>query len=282
MFKKTQLAILISCVSASSYAYLISSDLKIVNNTNIPMTVFVTEQPKPNGGKNELQGDVKNIPLPAYGFVDVTNPKGVKLNNGRPWGGVGLWKLDSAVITVRGETDHKIYLQGRLNYYIDDFSGRMQPDQYSFLDSIFIASGLKQQPTYTCGSSTSFYPTFDNQITIGYKGGSTTVGELPDLTKNEFPQVVTCNGLNYSNLEAGGSNVYQTYRPHCFDGSKATFNYQYQKDNTENKITTYVYSLSGKNYSVTVDEADNHNAALVQQKFDKKLGNGFCKSRTFN
>ena len=66
MFKKIPLALFISCISASSYAYMIGSNFTVENKTDVPM-VLAVEQP------NGQDGVTQQIPAHKITQVYLTN-----------------------------------------------------------------------------------------------------------------------------------------------------------------------------------------------------------------
>src|SRR5262245_47243890 len=101
MFKKIPLALLISCISASSYAYFIKSNFQIENNTNIPMKVVMDQ---PNGQPT--------LEISVYPH-DTTN---VLIENGDHGG--ALYQASEAPFKIMSADKSKQYGQGRVAYQV--------------------------------------------------------------------------------------------------------------------------------------------------------------------
>ena len=156
MLKKIHLALLISCISSSSFAYQVKAYLTIDNRTAVPMQIIVQQ---PNG-----QADItQDIPaLQATRVTKSQNDFGDPLENNMSY--VLSLNQSHAFITIKGiaANKDKTYLQGRITYY----AGGGASSKYSFLDDIFAAEGLSFKPKYTCRSAEKSDHVFDNQIVI--------------------------------------------------------------------------------------------------------------------
>ena len=260
MFKKTQLAILVCCVSASSYAYRINSDLIVDNKTGKALQVEIS-----NVTDEKIDQTQQILPGSQTHF---------KTNNGQVDNGL-TGKLDTAIITIKGLEDQKIYLQARLNYYV---GAAKIWEKYSFIDAITKADGVKATPSYTCVSKNYSDPTFNNGIVIEETSGK----GITATAKKDFPYVVTCMGLKSSEL-LGDNNgkPYQDYYPVCFNENfkenKSKF-MQSNEDQTNPDKTVFAYAnAEGKAYSVIV-EAANLGTETLQTALDNEAGYKFCNS----
>lgn len=189
MFKKIQLAFLICCTSASSYAYVIGVNFTVENKTGVPM-VLIMQQPN---GQKEL---TKPIPAHQISHVYIENGDYTGL----------LYQMSTAPLKIMGANDHKVYLQARVAYYV----GASVWNKYSFLNAISAAPGLNVDSGYTCKNGGSSR-VFENKIVIDGKPGS-------ELQVKEFPAEVSCQGLKSSSMDDRRS-----YFPVCFDEDKATY-----------------------------------------------------------
>lgn len=186
MFKKIPAIVFISCISASSYAYTILSNLTIENKTNIPMEMIVH---MPDG-----------------------NPKSIKIlpNNKRNLDlSIDGWKLYTtynAPFTIKSDNaENKLYAQGRVDYYVHAWPTQ----KYNFFDSISTAEGVSIDSTYSCFVDNK---TFQNKIVINGTPNNAMVAK-------EFTPETHCRGLKSSTL----SDNHQQYTPICTNGKTATF-----------------------------------------------------------
>jgi hypothetical protein len=186
MLKKIPAIVFISCISASSYAYEITSNLTIENKTNTPMEMTIT---MPDGKPKT----VKILPS-ATSKLDLTI------------GGWQLYKTYNAPFTIKSDNaDQKLYAQGRVDYYVHAWPTQ----QYNFLDSISTAEGVSIDSTYGCFVKNS---NFENKIVINGTPNN-------PLQAKAFSSETHCRGLKSSTF----SDDHQRYTPTCTNGKTATF-----------------------------------------------------------
>jgi hypothetical protein len=205
MFKKTYIALLISCISASSYAYEIKSNLTVENKTNISMVVNV---------------EIPNIKTASYSIPPYTTGKLDLSING--W---ELYKYYPANLTIKSnDVHHKLYVQGRVNYYV----GAWPTVQYNSLDALSAADGLTIDSTYSCFPSSS---TFENKIVIVGAPGS-------PLNPAAMPIEMHCQGFKSSVLQS--DHIY--YTPTCSDGKKSAFFWKILEKDDGKGVTNFMYT----------------------------------------
>src|SRR5437868_3420632 len=141
MFKKIAIALFISSISVSSYAYLIGSNLTIENKTNIPMEINV----------DAAEGKITKLISPHAMITLNLNVNGWKLYHSTT--------APFTITSVPLHSDSSVYVEGRVAYYVYDWPSH----QYSFLDSLSVASGITIEPSYSCAVSDN---TFENKIVI--------------------------------------------------------------------------------------------------------------------
>lgn len=255
MFKKNLLALCIVCTSVSSYAYVIGANLTVENKTDTAMLLSIYN---PNGQDKSFQY------IPAHWTMQIY------LENGdhSRW----LYQMSTAPFKLTGAEDGKLYMQGRVAYYV---GGLGVMTEYSFLDSISAASGLKVDATYMCNSG-SANTVYENKIVITGKPDN-------ELQVTEFPNDVTCQGLKSSSMEKYGKKYY----PVCFNGDRTTYVLKDMNSSCDKGcITEYIYSdyylneLGGGEIRIkfhTVSAKDVDDVAL-QAELDKKASRLFCNT----
>lgn len=196
MFKKIQLGLLISCISVSSYAYVVETNFTIENKTDLTMLIDLT---LPNGD-NRLE------------FVYAHQTRVMALDNGDHSG--LLYQTATAPFKIYAQThiagEDSTYVlsgQGRIAFYV----GASLGNKYSFLNAVTAADGLTVEPTYSCRNG-GYGTTFDNKIVIDGKPGN-------ELKVTAFPNEVMCKGVKSSGLREN----HQYYTANCFDGTGSVF-----------------------------------------------------------
>lgn len=228
MFKKIQLGLLISCISVSSYAYVIGTNFTIENKTATPM-VMVVEQP--NGQANNI------VHIPAH------ETSKVYLQNGDNSG--LLYQTSSAPFKIRDtDTNGKVLVQGRMVYYV----GGSLLGKYSFLNAVTAADNLTADPVYSCKNG-GYDKIFENKLVIDGTADK-------ELKVKRFPSDYSCQGLKSSTW----NDATKQYIPICFDGSTSVFT-KGTKDYTDG----VGYTNGSEHYFVNVQQTlpmqgifDNH------------------------
>jgi len=185
MFKKFLFASLISCISITSFAYVIDTNLTIENKTDVPLMLEVEQ---PNGQP------ATGISIPAHASNKIN------LSNGDSSG--LLYQKSSAPFNIKA--NDKVIVHGRVVYYV----GASLANKYSFLNAITASNGISVDPTYTCKNG-GYGKTFKNKMVIS--GTSDTALEI-----KRFPSDLSCQGLKSSTYDG-------RYTPTCFDGSSSLF-----------------------------------------------------------
>jgi hypothetical protein len=205
VFKKTYIALFISCLSASSYAYQINSTLFIENKTDKALELKV--------GTVDRQIEIFSIAPHLSRKVDMS---------------IGGWELykyyPSAPFTISDAADHKLYVQGRVNYYV----GPWPTKQYNSLDALSAATGLTLDPTYSCLPSDS---SFENKIVIT----GTPQGELQAAPMSSE---LHCQGFRSSSIR----DSHQYYTPVCSDGKTSAIFWKIVEQDNGYGLTNFVYS----------------------------------------
>jgi hypothetical protein len=252
MFKKIPLAIFISCISASSFAYQIGTNLTVENNTDVPMLLSV-ELPKGQAGMTQ------QIPAHKISQIYMTNGDHTGLLN----------QTSTAPFKITGAEDQKMYVQGRVVYYV----GRTVWNKYIFLNSISVADGLQVDPVYTCKNGGNGN-VFENKLVIDGVPGK-------ELVATEFPIEKVCQGLKSSTLDQSAVN----YAPVCFDGEKITYvqkdvSSHYDGGHYHTHYTYAKYSNAADSFMVTFDNSsfDKISNEMLHAELDKVGGNAFCSS----
>jgi len=252
MFKKIKMAIFISCISASSYAYVINADLSIENKTNTP---FIMTMQQPNGQ------DAVTLNIPAHATIPFSTSNGD--NSG--W----LYQTTVSPFKLIGAEDNKVHAQGRIAFYV----GASTWNRYSFMDGISSSDGFTIDPFYSCKNG-SDYTTFKNKLIIDNNGNNAS-----QLT--EFPRVVTCQGLKSSVL----SNHNQLYYPTCFDGEKPPLFWRYfdgeickrsryGRHSHEECYLVFGYTNGTDDYAVEHTE----DPVALRAALDRRVGNRYCET----
>lgn len=241
MFKKIQLALLISCISASSYAYVIQTTLTVENKTGAPMQITIDH---PNG----QEPTTKPIPAHQTTIIDMDNGD---------HGGL-LYQTSTAPFKIKSMgADAKVYAQGRVAYYV----GASLWSKYSFLDAVSTADGLKVEPIYSCKNS-GYYKNPENKIVIDGTGGN-------EMLARKFPDKVSCMGLKSAKLD----EQTLSYTATCFDGKSTTF---WKGSNlictNQGCVFFNTYSNHDESYAVS----DNENPISLKAELDEVVGNQHC------
>lgn len=240
MNKKIHIALLISCFSVSSYAYIIGTDLIIDNRTDTPMQIEVN---RPNNQTLLSQ------PLPAHqrSIVYVENGDTTELPN----------KLSKARFKIKNMTDKdKLYVQGRIAFYV----GSSIQDKYSYLNSVSAANGLSVDQFYSCTDHGD--KIFTQKITI-----AGTPGEA--LEETEFFANVPCQGVKHSVLR----DNHQYYAAACFDGTSTPTYWkvdEYYNSRSNETFFRYWYGDRKQLLDATV-KSQFFDDATLQAALDKKL-----------
>lgn len=247
MLTRIAFAILISGMSAASYAYVIGTHLNVENKTDTPLTISITQ---PNGQEPLTQS------LPAH------QTRIIYMENG-DHGGL-LYQTAIAPFTIR-DKDHildgqgKIFAQGRIVYYV----GASVWNKYSYLNAVTAADNMKIKPEYSCKNGGSS-KTFENNIVIEGTPG-------PELEITTFPDKTSCEGLKSSELV----EMDQLYTATCFDGITSRFYKGYELICTPDYMCLYLKVFSNGEESYPVGDDDDNPMAMKVQ-LDKAVGNPHC------
>lgn len=249
MFKKIQLSLIISCLSASSYAgYVVNSNLSIDNKTDAALTIVIDQ---PNGQ------------LPITQLLPPHQLSTISMNNAGTWG--ILYKPSNAPFTIKADgVDGRLLMQGRVAYYI----GPSIFNKYSYLDSVSSADSLKVDLSYSCVNNVfDVDKVFENKIVID---GSTS-GELQ---VKDFPEKASCEGLKSSEVINNG----EFYNSTCFDGVTKKF-WRYFDGEQCSHVghscqNVFGYTDGSKNYLVSRTEDQKE----LQDTLDRDIGKVSCSS----
>lgn len=249
MFKKTYLALLISCFSVSSYAYIIGTNFTIENKTDM---LLLMEVDQPHSRSDKF------LELPPH------QESTIYLENDDYTGYLNQAASRSFTIMNLVNTEYaetKTFVQGRISFFL----GASIWNKYTFLDSISVAKGLTVNPLYTCENGGN--NTLKNKLIIE---GNPEDG----IVEREITGEAICNGLKSSEFNAET----KSYTVTCSNDTQAT-------TFTPN-VTPYCYGpgaicqdragyTDGKReyYPERSENADEMHANL-----DKEIGNSFCKS----
>lgn len=146
MLKKIQSALLLSCLSASSYAYLIQGTLTVENKTDIPMAITV---------KNDTSGQVRYTKqLPPHEISHL------QMDNGDGSGFLYQKYIDSFIIG--SEDSSKTFVKGNILYYV----GSAVWNKYNYLQNVSTTDdGIKVDTHYSC-KNYGYSGTIENKIVI--------------------------------------------------------------------------------------------------------------------
>lgn len=195
MFKQLATALLLFCMSVSSYAYLIESTLKIKNNTDTPLIFVITNQ----------TGAPFKKAIPAHSESTIDKDVLNYHNSGL------LYTASTHEFQILSDdAESQLYVQGRVVYYIHGSYAY----EYSFLDSLSAAEGLTVNPHYSCEASTDV---FNNEITIDGKPSNTL------LTVFTYPKSIYCQGFKSSTIEDKDENKNSAYKAECMSGRTGVF-----------------------------------------------------------
>lgn len=252
MYKKIQLALLLSCMGTSSFAYQVKAYLTIDNKTNVPMQIGV-KQPY---NQPEIIKD-----LPPHTVTQVTKDP---MENGMSY----LFSLSQsyAFFAVKGiaENKDKVYLQGRVVY----FAGGGASEKYSFIDNLSTAKGLTSTPAYTCRSAEQADHIFNNQIVIeGTPGDTLVLTPFSDETGY-------CQGLKTSIMRDGDGEGQknQYYTPVCFDGTTSIF----WRVRVGDRFGDYPAYQNGKE-AYDIGDLSPYEPSF-KSKVDEWVGNRYCET----
>jgi len=190
MFKKLQLASLISCICVSTHAATINANFIIENNTNASLKLKLSQ---PNG-----QGE-RTLDIPAG------QPVSIPVTNNDYW---SINATNLATIKILSAEEDKLYVKGQIVYKTNYDVVNVVLNRRSFLDSVSAADGLTVDTMYSCrsGNASSI---FNNKIIItGTPGSAMTDYSLPS-------SVNSCKGVKSSILREKA----HYYTPFCFDGT---------------------------------------------------------------
>lgn len=254
MFKKIKipLALFMSCISASSYAYMIGTNLTVENKTDVPMVLSV-EQPN---GQTEM---TQQIPAHKISQLYITNGDHSGL----------LYQTSTAPFKILGADNQKTYVQGRVVYYVGSTVWR----KYSFLNTVSAAEGLRVDPVYTCKNGGNGN-VFENKIVIDGMPGK-------EMEVKEFPEDTNCQGLKSSTLDASGVN----YTPLCFDGESIDYvqkevNSHYDGGHYHTHYAYSKYSNVSDSFVATFDSSsfDEISNETLHAELDRIGGNAYCET----
>lgn len=239
MVKQLQFATLISCISISSYAYVIGTNFTVTNNTDTLMTMEI----KPPKGQDPIHQK-----LPAHHATTIY------LENGDHTG--LFYQPSAATFTVKA--NDKLYAQGRIAFYVGASLWR----KYSFLDSISSADNIKIEPTYSCWNGGN--NTLNNAITIS----GTATSELQPAT---FSNNIQCQGFKSSRKEENTDYVIT-----CMDNNTARFWRSTCTDlaTDPSGILDYCYRNKDYFYSMNYDMYDS----AAQSELDSLIGRPYCQN----
>lgn len=243
MFKKIKMGLLISCVSVSSYAYVIDSNLIVENKTELPLQIIVDQ---PNGQ------DPSTMQILAH----QTNQMPISNGDSSGW----LYQTSTAPFKIIGMDDNKLYVHGRVAFYV----GASMWNKYSFLNTITAADGLNVNPTYFCTNG-GYGVTLENKMVIEGTPGN-------ELQVTRFPEVVNCQGLKSSEL----THENQYYTATCYDGRVSKFWRYYDgtvcRHHGHGCTLIFGYTNGEKDYGVEHTEEPT----ALHDALDRRVGNNYC------
>jgi hypothetical protein len=251
MFKKMKMALLISCLSASSYAYVIDANLTVQNKTKVPLMLTMDQ---PNG----QDPVVRMIPAQQTSIIPMSNGDHSGL----------LYQTATApfkIVSANGEKvdgENKIYAQGRVAFYV----GGSLWNKYSFLNAVSAADGLTVDPVYSCANG-GYGTTFENTIVIDGTPGA-------ELQAMNFPQAVSCQGLKSSEL----THENEYYTPTCYHGGKTLF-WRYFDGTVcdhHNHDCQWVFGYTNGDESYGVEHTEEPTA--LKAALDRRVGNSYCST----
>jgi len=242
-FKHMRTAIFLLCISTSSYAYIIQSNVTIENKTDIPLLITI-DQPNKQGSNT--------LAIPAHLTTEIHVQNGD--NSGQ------LYQTSTAPFKIKAAETGLLYVQGRIAYYV----GASLNDKYNFLNSVSYAPGLNVDMHYSCKNG-SYDTTFENTIVIDGKPTN-------ELVVKKFPSNLHCEGMVSSDLDKKSMD----YTPSCFDGTRSTF-WQYWHhgcEHNEHCLIYFAYTNGKLNYKLNYF-ADN---AAMYDELNKVVGKNYCGS----
>jgi hypothetical protein len=245
MFKQIQLGLLISCISLSSYAYVVETNFTVENKTDVDMRIRIYQ---PNGYK------------PEY-YLAAHKTRIIWLENEDSSG--LLYQTATAPFTIKAaDENEKLVAQGRIVYYV----GASMWNKYSFLNSISAAEGITIDPIYSCRNG-GYGTTFENKITIAGTPGN-------ELFAKIFPREVKCQGLKSSEFDDHNGT---RYIPTCFDGTSSTFTKTFDGPYPDPLVGwTWKFGYYDGNemfYTKPLEDEEELKTEIIQ-----KVGDGFCRS----
>jgi hypothetical protein len=249
MFKQIQLGLLISCISASSYAYVVETNFTIENKTDLPMVVDVTQ---PDG-----TNPIEIVPAHQTRVMALSNDDHSGL----------LYQTSTAPFKIYAQTHrsgedrtHVLSAQGRIAFYV----GASLGNKYSFLNAVSASDGLSVDPIYSCRNG-GYGTTFDNKIIIDGKPGN-------ELKVTAFPSEVKCQGVKSSDLD----DNHRRYQVSCFDGTSSV----YWKDFEDQACNWFGYGSlcwsnfeynNGREFIRTMINSNDFTDQDIKAQLDKKV-----------
>lgn len=239
--KGIQCLLLLFSISITSYAYVVSANFTIENNTD---TTFNMEIKQPN------QQPDNTIVIPAH------DTSTIFMTNG-DHGGL-LYQASTAIFTLKA--NNKTYAQGRIVYY----AGAAMWSKYSFLDAITAADGLNIDPSYSCKNG-GYASSLNNKITISGNPHS-------ELIVEKFPTELTCNGLKSHTFNPDNLD----YTPTCFNGNKTTFwqKWSYYCDHDNDCDTSFIYTNDNSSYWLKYAK----DPTTLEKDLNANVGYAYCGS----
>ena len=243
MFKKIYVALFISCISATSYAYVVGANLTVENKTDVPMVIVIDQ---PNGQAKDI------LQLPPHKSNQIYMQNGD--NSGM------LYQTSTAPFTIR-ETDAngKVYAQGRIAYYV----GASMWNKYSFIDAVTAADNLKIDASYSCKNG-GYNTTFENKIVIDGTPGN-------EMQARNFPSKASCQGFKASGIRENN----QYYTAVCVDGTSSIFwKGIYQQCSVHGNFCYDVTGYYNGNKLYIISYTDD--TIALQNELDRIIGNSLC------
>lgn len=241
MINQLKAALLLSCISVSSYAYFIDSTLKIENKTNTPLVIIVTQ----------YNGEKFKQPIAANSSTTL-NKEVMNNNDHSGW----LYQTATQPFEIRSDdTNNTLYAQGRVMYYIHSAYW----EEYSFLDSLSSATGVTLDPEYSCHKSNT---TFNNKIVIDGKP------EKILQPVKAYPTDVHCKGLKSSRLD-----YLSLYHAVCADGNEGYFQYVFGDSETDLIYALFEPRQKTKYIITTISASSLNDKDKVKKTLDDVLNN---------
>lgn len=260
MLKQTLISLLISAVTASSFAYTIGQELTVTNNTEKTLQLRIN--------KVNNQPEVTRI-IPAYSTIVVYTENGD--NSGY------LYQYATAPFLISNESAYSL-VRGNIAFYV----GGTYRRKFSFLNALSAAKGVSLSTNYSCAMGDDG-TVFQNKIVISGTPLAPAV-QVKDLRQ--------CTGLISSSLDA----THKYYTANCSTQRNKTFYRNFCKtyfggdDLVKEVKCTWILSLAemesvffkGKIaddfYRNKVGE---DTILLMKEVLDKELGSKYCHNTIF-